>query len=82
MHPLVAFARLARVPRMHMQAIGAAIDLRGTDLDEFHQRMLEPAFIHVILEAENGVIGIGRGLVAVETFFHGECSIFHEGGPA
>ena len=47
--PLLGLAAGARLSRMHMDAIGATIDLRGAGLDEIDQRMVEPALLHVIL---------------------------------
>jgi hypothetical protein len=50
---------------MHMDAIGAAIDLRGASLDQIDQRVVEPALVHVILERQQCLHRLGRGLVGV-----------------
>jgi hypothetical protein len=42
MHPLVAFAMLARVIGMHDDTVGAAINLRGADFNEIEQFLLKP----------------------------------------
>src|SRR5690625_3203282 len=41
---LLAFAVAPRLARMHMQTIGASIDLGGPDLDQVPQARLQPAF--------------------------------------
>jgi hypothetical protein len=38
---LLGLAGLARVGGVHVEAIGAAVDLRGADLDQFEQAMLD-----------------------------------------
>src|SRR5262249_8124499 len=38
---LLGLALAAGFGRMHVDAVGAAVDLRGADLDEFHQARLE-----------------------------------------
>jgi hypothetical protein len=48
-----------------MDAIGAAIDLRGASLDQIDQRVVEPALVHVILERQQCLHRLGRGLVGV-----------------
>jgi hypothetical protein len=53
----------ARLARMHVDAIGAAVDLRGARLDQVDQRMVEPALLRIILERYQGLHCLGRGLV-------------------
>src|SRR5260370_14211578 len=61
--PLLGLAAGARLARMHMDAIGAAIDLRGARLDQIDQRMVEPALPHVILERHQRLHPLARGFV-------------------
>jgi len=52
---------------MHVDAISAAIDLRGARLDQVDQRMVEPALLHIILERYQGLHCLGRGLLGVQS---------------
>ncbi len=49
MHTIVALAEFAGVAGVHDQAKGAAIDLRGADLDEFAQFRVKTGLIDVSL---------------------------------
>src|SRR5713101_3054352 len=44
----------ARVDRMHIQAIRAAIDLRGPHLNQMNQLGLQSAFRNVLLQVKHG----------------------------
>ena len=50
-HALVGFAELARVARVHSEAIGATVDLRSADLDQFAQLRIKTGLIDIRLSA-------------------------------
>ena len=56
---LLGLAAGARFAGMHVNAIGAAIDLGGARLDQIDQRMVEPALLHVILERRQRLHRLG-----------------------
>src|SRR5690625_908107 len=61
-----------RIARVHVDAIGAAIDLRGAELHQLDQALLEPASLHRPLEIHHRLHQLWRGVEMVETRFHGE----------
>ena len=63
--PLLAFAFRPGVLGMHVDAIGAAIDLRGSHLHQLDQRRLQfGRFPYKRLQRGHGVISCGRNLVS------------------
>jgi len=48
--PLLALAQGARISGVHIDTIGAPIDLGGPRLDELQQGALQTAFLYVLLE--------------------------------
>jgi hypothetical protein len=67
---LLGRASSARLARMHMDAIGSAIDLRSARLDEIDQRMVEPALLHLSLGRHQHLDRLGRRLVGVQPWSH------------
>src|SRR3546814_13577152 len=65
--PLLLLAQLARVRMMHVEAIGAAVDLRRADLDQLEQIGLDPGLFDLLREREPGLHQLRRGLVGVGT---------------
>src|SRR3546814_10971952 len=66
--PLLLLAQLARVRMMHVEAIGAAVDLRRADLDQLEQIGLDPGLFDLLREREPGLHQLRRGLVGVGTW--------------
>ena len=49
--------RLAKIPRffcMHVETVGAAVDLRDPCFHERHELVIEPAFLEIALNADQG----------------------------
>lgn len=69
---LLGLAGLARVVGVHVHAVGAAVDLRGAQIDQFDQRTLQAGLGQGLLQAEHGGVGVGRGLGPFEAGGHGE----------
>jgi hypothetical protein len=66
---------------VHVEAEGAAVDLRRTDLDEFEQRMLDAAVLDELVEREKGAVS-GRRLRRVfEPCIHARDSRRRSRGP-
>lgn len=61
----------AQVFPVHVQAIGATVDLGGAQLNEVHQRLLQPAAMQVLFQAEHGLVCLRRGSEHAEACFHG-----------
>ena len=72
MHAFVGFAELAGIARMHGQAKGAAIDLRGADLDEFEQFRVEAGLIDISLQRGDGLVGGGAYFDDINSLLHGK----------
>jgi hypothetical protein len=56
---------------VHVEAIGAAIDLRNPCLHERKQFWIEPAFVEIILHADQGGDAIRSDGVGVQSLRHG-----------
>ena len=69
--PLLGFAALARILRMHVDTIGAAINLRRTGLDQLDQRLFESRRLDLGLQRDERFDGVGRGLLKVYAWLHG-----------
>src|SRR5574340_1280131 len=67
---LLGFAARARVFAMHVEAVGAAVDLRGAHLDEFHERMLKAAVFDVLLQLAHGLEGACGSFHVIKSLFH------------
>jgi hypothetical protein len=65
--PLLAFAVLAGVLRMHVNTKGATIDLGRAKLDQLDQRFLQAAATNIDFDAADGAVGVwydfGQGSV-------------------
>src|SRR5215472_17728293 len=57
--PLLRLAASAGIAGVHVNAIGAAIDLRSTGLDELDQALLDPAVADVFLELVSAFMASG-----------------------
>lgn len=66
----LGFAALARVRRMHIDAIRAAVDLRRAQPHQFGQRFFERRLADALFDAEQRFDRGGIGFVEVETLFH------------
>ncbi len=53
------FAKGARVLRVHVEAVGAAVDLRRAKLDELDEGMLEAARLHLVLQRQHRLAEAG-----------------------
>lgn len=60
---------------MHVHTESAAVDDRGTQLDEVNEAALKPAALNVIFQSHNGLEGFGGCFGIVQTGFHGSLSI-------
>jgi hypothetical protein len=60
---LLGFAVFAGILGMPVDAMGAAVDLRGAGLDQFDQRLLKAACLHLRFRCAQRFDGIRRGLV-------------------
>jgi hypothetical protein len=56
---------------MHVQAIGATIDLRCTHLYQLEKAGIEAAALDIIIECRDRLHGFGRSLIGIEPGFHG-----------
>ena len=63
-------AVLAGVARVHDQAVGAAVDLRGADFDEFAQFGVEPGLIDISLQRSRRLVGRRIDLGHVDSLLH------------
>lgn len=61
-NPLLGFALGAGVLRVHVETIGAAVDLRGADFYQFQQLRLDAAGADVFFERAHRFDGAGRDL--------------------
>jgi len=55
---------------MHVNAIGAAIDLRGAELNQMIQIFFEPTMRKVFFEAEHGREKPRGNLAIINSWFH------------
>jgi hypothetical protein len=55
---------------MHVNAIGAAIDLRGAELNQMIQIFFEPTIRKVFFEAEHGREKPRGNLAIINSWFH------------
>ena len=70
MQPVLALAGAARIARMHREAEGAAIDLRGARLHQLEERLLEPGLLHIGFHLAERLIGAGGECIGVKARFH------------
>ncbi len=66
---------MAAFLHMHVDAEGAAVDDRGTQLDEVNEAALEATALDVGFQRHYGLEGFGRCFGIVQTGFHGSLSI-------
>jgi hypothetical protein len=55
---------------VHIDTVGAAIDLGCAELYEFEQGSFKAAGIDISLKSGHGAQGLWRGLVRIEAWFH------------
>jgi hypothetical protein len=75
MQARVGLSELARLLRVHMQAVGAAVDLRRPCLHQRDQLGIEPAFLNVILDGREGGDAVGRDFERVQSLGHSVLSM-------
>ena len=68
--PLLALALRSGIPRVHVDAKRAAVDLRVARLHKVDQRRLEAATLDVALEGAERLHRLGRSLVRVQSRLH------------
>src|SRR4051794_16333548 len=66
---------------MHINAVGAAVDLRGPQLHQVLEPVLQPAAVEVDLQAEHGPDGAGGRLPVIELWLHRHDSLNRAAGP-
>ena len=57
--PLFRLSCRAGVDRVHVEAIRAAVDLRGADLDELQQRVFQAGALRELVQSEHRAIAFG-----------------------
>lgn len=55
MKPLIAFAHGAQLLHMHIDAVAAAVDLRGAQLDQLQKSQIEPAIMDESMQPAHGL---------------------------
>ena len=75
MHSGVAFSVGAGVMRVHVDAKGAVVDLRGAQFHQLNQAVFQPAADNCFLHREHGFHQVGGGGELVDTGCHG-CLLF------
>ena len=73
--PLLAFAGGAQLLGVHVDAVGAAVDLRGAQLDEFKQRMFEAAAVDKGMQLADGFGALRGRFAKIHAGFHGHRSL-------
>ena len=64
---LVGFSEFPEAVGVHVDAEGAAVQLRCAQLDQFQQALVEAERVDVLFEAEDGLVGLGRNLFHVNS---------------
>jgi hypothetical protein len=67
---LLALAVGAQLLGVHVDAMGAAVELRGSELDQLKQRMIEAAIAHEHVQAHHRLLGRGRRLAEIQSSLH------------
>ena len=70
MQPLRVLAIIERFLHVHVDAEGAAVDLRRAQLEEVQEARLDHAF-QIILERHDGFVGFRRRLAGIQSRLHG-----------
>jgi hypothetical protein len=68
--PYLGFTEISRFFGMHMQAIGAAVDLRDSCLHQRYELVVKPAFLKIRFNAGEGSNAIGRNGERVQPLGH------------
>jgi hypothetical protein len=55
---------------VHIQTVGAAVDLGGAQPDQMKQRLFQSTVLQVLLDADYGFVDTYGGFVIAETSFH------------
>src|SRR5207342_3328811 len=72
--PLFGLAVGARVLAVHVQAIGAAVDLRRAHPDEVEQSVIEACLTHLPFKAEHGLYDAWGYVHEIDSSLH---DVFH-----
>lgn len=67
---LLGLARGTSVLGVHVDAKGAAVQLRGAGFYQFQQRVLQPTLPHGALQLCHGLVAFGKRLQIVESLLH------------
>src|SRR6185437_10931861 len=67
--PLLAFSDRAQVFPVHIQTIGAAVDLRCSQLDQVEQRLFQATLVKILLEPYHHFVYAGGRLHEIDTWF-------------
>src|SRR5207247_79928 len=67
---LLPFPDRAQILPVHVQAVGAAVDLRGPESDQMKQRLFQSTSLEVLIQGVNGLVHARGGLGVVEAWFH------------
>ena len=72
MEALLGLAVMPRVAGVHVQAVGAAVDLRAAHFHQLDQRFFQPAGLGVVFDGAHRRIGLGGGGAKVQALLeHG-----------
>src|SRR5690606_18429997 len=76
--PLLAFAQRAEVLPVHVDAVGAAVELRRTQTHQVQERRLQARLVEVLVHGIHGIVDAGRGVGVVEAGSHSESFLDRE----
>ncbi len=68
--PLLFLSERAQIFPMHVETVGAAVDLRGPQSNQMQQRFIQPTLAEIPLQDVHGIVDAGSGLGIVESCFH------------
>jgi hypothetical protein len=72
---LFRFAHGPSIQRMHVQAVGASVDLRGPHLDQVEQLVLQAAPGQILFQVEQRLHRLLSEFPVVDTRLHGDTSL-------
>ncbi|MNV66814.1 hypothetical protein D3C71_1595860 [compost metagenome] len=64
-------SRLDQVAGVHIDAIGAAVDLGHSQIDEVDQHFRQAAFLQVRINGAKGFVTVGGGIGIIKAGSHG-----------
>src|SRR5262249_22107783 len=68
---LRGLASSVEILAVHVDAIGAAVDLRDAEVDEVEEPLIDPGLPHVALEAEERTVRLRGDVLVAEALRHG-----------